>query len=335
MKNGSTTDRERNREGFYDDYWHTAPKQPAESADPRVRGAVDRETYYAKRDAYYAERDAYYAERDAYYARQEAPEADDEYEYEYEDAPDGGRAKRTVRRRKRRRRRSHPFRVLLTLLIIAGLAAMLLGTPPMSNALGERLSGRSAVLLIVVAEDGRHTDSVMLVTFEQKDHRVRTLTLPADMVAEDGAEPRVDGAYALGGVTELMRLAEDLLGFPPDGYFLLDGEWLHRAGELAGLPAGGGFSGGADDVLAALQRLLSPSSLRSARELWRLFRARTRTDLTVRNLFWVARVLVKADLGKMPAEALPGRLVVREDSAYRTVDRPAAAQVLKDYSPFI
>ena len=334
MRNNPTSGRDDGREDFYDNYWDTPPKKPAESADPRVNGAADRESYYARRDAYYAERDAYYAERDAFYARRRASGGGED-EYDYYDEDDEPAPARSGRKRRRRRRRRHPFRMILTLLILAGLAALLMGTPPRSDTLGERIPGRSAVLLVVVGADGRTTDSVTLVTMEQRGHVVRTLAIPGDMYAEDGLAPRMDEAYGSGGIQSMMKLAEDLLGYAPDGYFLLDAECLERASALAGLPWAESFSGTAGEVLTALRQLATSEAITSLPELWRLFQGRTRTDLTVRNLCWVARVLVKADLNKTPTQVLPGRLVVSESGAYRTVDRPGAAALRADYSPYL
>ena len=329
------------QEEFFDDYWAEPPKQPRENLDPRSLTAVDRERYYARRDAYYAERDAYYAERDAYYARRRA--RDDEYEYDDEDDDTDDRPARRApsRRRKSRRRKRHVARNLLLLLILAGLIAMLMGTPPVGAGEGTRLSGRSAVLVAVVAEDGYHTNAVRLVTLEQKTHSLRVLDLPGDMHAEDNPGLRLDEVYGVSGggragARGLMTLSAELLGFVPDGFLLLDAETLNRAAALVSGAKSEGFPDSAGEAVALLKRIFSASNMKALPELWRLFRTRTETDLSVLNCFWVARVLIKCSASAVTSDVLPGELIVSNNgTAYRTVDRPAAHTLLRSYSPFV
>jgi len=331
------------REEYFDDYWAEPPKQPRETLDPRSLTAVDRERYYARRDAYYAERDAYYAERDAYYARHkvrrdEEAGYDDEDEDDYDDRP----ARRSSKRRKRRRRRKpHVIRTLLILLILGGLAAMMLGVPPIGAGEGTRVSGRSAVILAVVGEDGYHTDVVYLVTLEQKSHSLRILELPGDMHAENDPALRLDEAYGASGggrpgARGLTALCGELLGFVPDGYLLLDGQTLDRAAAIVNGAKSEGFPTTATEAVALLKRVFSASNLRALPELWRLMRTRTETDLTALNFCWGARVLVKSNPKTVNTEVLPGELIVSSNgTAYRTVDRKLAYTLLRSYSPFV
>ena len=333
-------DRANDREEYFEDYWAEAPVQPRESLDPRSLTAVDREKYYARRDAYYAERDAYYAERDAYYARKKvrAEEYDDEDDEDnYDDRP----VRRAPRRSRRRRRKSHAVRNLLALLILGALALMLLGIPPIGAGEGTRISGRSAVVVAVVAEDGYHTDSVLLVTLEQKTHSVRVLELPGDMHAEDNPALRLDEVYGVSGggragARGLMTLCGELLAFVPDGYLLLDGESLNRAAAIVNGAKSEGFPNNTAEAVTLIKRMFSASNMKALPELWRLIRTRTETDLNVWNYFWAARVLVKCSPSAVKSEVLPGELIVSSSgTAYRTVDRKSAHTLLRSYSPFV
>ena len=333
-------ERQNDQEQFYDDYWAEPPKQPRENLDPRSLTAVDRERYYARRDAYYAERDAYYAERDAYYARRKARAPEYEYdddEDDYDDRP----ARRAPRRKRSRRRRPHVFRTVLVLLLVGVLAALLLGVPPIGPGDGTRIDGRSALIVAVVAEDGYHTDKVMLVTLNVKTHTLRVLDLPGDMHAEDNPGLRLDEAYGVSGggragARGLVSLCGELLGFAPDGFLLLDGETLNRAAAMVNGAKSEGFPSSASEAVALLKRLFSASNLRAIPELWRLMRTRTETDLSPWNWCWAARVLVKCSPSAVKTDVLPGTLVVSNNgTAYRTVDRPAAHALLRDYSPFV
>ena len=330
------------QEDYFEDYWAEAPRQPRETLDPRSLTAVDREKYYARRDAYYAERDAYYAERDAYYARRKVREQEyddeDDYEEEYDERPEP-RAPR--RRKSRRRRRRHVLRTLLALLLLGALAAMLLGVPPVGPGEGTRLSGRSALIVGVVAQDGYHTETVLLVTLEQKTHAVRVLSLPGDMHAEDDPELRLDEVYGvsgggLAGARGLVALCSQLLAFTPDGYLLLDAATLDRAASIVEGAKSEGFPTTADEAVHLVKKIFSASNLRALPEIWRLLRTRTETDLTPWNFFWVARVLVKSNAAAVKAEVLPGTLIVSPNgTAYRTVDRSLAYPLLRSYSPFV
>ena len=330
------------REEYYDDYWSEPPKQPRETLDPRSLTAVDRERYYARRDAYYAERDAYYAERDAYYARRKA-RRDEDADYDDEDDYDDERpARRSSRRRKnRRRRRPHIIRNILILLILGALAAMMLGIPPVGTGEGTRVSGRSAIILAVVGEDGYHTDTVFLVTLEQKSHSLRVLELPGDMHAENDPALRLDEAYGASGggragARGLVALSGELMGFVPDGYLLLDGQTLNRAAAIVNGAKSEGFPTTANEAVALLKRVFSVSNMKALPELWKLMRTRTETDLTALNFCWGARVLVKSNPKTVTTEILPGELIVSSNgTAYRTVDRKAAYTLLRSYSPFV
>ena len=338
-------ERPNDQEQYYDDYWAEPPREPRQNLDPRSLTAVDREKYYARRDAYYAERDAYYAERDAYYARRRARNGGEEYEDDeddYEDEEYDERPARRARKRRRKSRRKHHFlRDLIVLLLLGAIVVMLLGVPPRGPGDGTRVDGRSAVLLAVVSADGYHTDTVLLVTLEQKTHAMRILDLPGDMHAENNPALRLDEAYGASGggragARGLVTLAGELLGFVPDGYLLLDAQTLDRAASIVNGAKSEGFPNSADEAVRLLKRVFSASNMKAIPELWQLIRTRTETDLTFLHFSWAARVLVKCSPSSVKTETLPGELIVSPDgSAYRTVDRPLAHTLLRAYSPFV
>ena len=176
------------QEDYFAD-WNTPPEEyPAAG---RHLSPEAREEYYAERDAYYARRDAYYAQRDAYYAQREreAREADgddgygdDEYGEEYaedavdepeeeeedisyapEDAPAAPPPPGEKPKKKKRRRKGGFLRFLVTLVLLAVLAAVLVGKAPVRNPDNlDRISGRSTILLCGTDEDGARTDTILL-----------------------------------------------------------------------------------------------------------------------------------------------------------------------------
>lgn len=58
------------------------------------------------------------------------------------------------------------------------------------------------------------------------------------------------------------------------------------------------------------------------------------TDLSVRNLLWIARVLLKADASAMETEVLPGWADMAGAYSVYMIERSAADQMLKEYDPW-
>ena len=89
-----------------------------------------------------------------------------------------------------------------------------------------------------------------------------------------------------------------------------------------------------DFIKTALAQWLRPASLRALPGLWELYQSRAETDLTPRNLLWIARVLIKTDPYAIAAEVLPGRADMAGDYSVYVVDKDAAAAMLKNYDPY-
>ncbi len=77
-------------------------------------------------------------------------------------------------------------------------------------------------------------------------------------------------------------------------------------------------------------------------KLWELFRSRMTSNLSFRQVMWIARVLAKSDLGAMAEAVVPGELTLppgagEDDSQVRPlylVDADALAALLDAYSPY-
>ena len=370
------------REDYFDDYWETEEK-PAKSVT-RHMNESQREQYYRQKDAYYASRDAYYAKRDADYAAMEDDGYDDDYADDEDDDEVPGRFTRertAPRRRRRRRRKGHFFRRLVLLLLFAGLIALLLGTPPVRNPYQlKRADSHSTVLLGATYKDGSGADTVMLLSLKRGEEGVRLLSIPTDIYAPEYPVPILGAAYGAGGEEELMRAAEKVLGFSPDGYLLLDLDFFIRAADLLGgldfsvprdmeytdetlaldmtFKAGdqhlsgrqvvslvrcwagrNGENGDAQALRellrAAFSQWLRPSTLGSASELWTLFRRNADTDLTVRNLLWIARVMVKTNPETVSVDVLPGWTEGAGAYSVYVLERSGTDALLRKYDPYL
>lgn len=251
------------QEDYFAD-WNTPPEDyPAAG---RHLSPEAREEYYAERDAYYARRDAYYAQRDAYYAQREREEqladdedGEDEYDEEYadeeatpeseeeedvsyapEDAPTalpepGGKPKK-----KKRRRKGGFLRFLVTVVLLAIIAVVLVGKAPVRNPDNlDRISGRSTILLCGTDEDGTRTDTILLLTLDRSEGSIRLLSIPRDTYAPAYYVPKINSAYgAVGGgekgMEQLMEQVKNVVGFMPDAYALVDLTAFVEAVDLLG-----------------------------------------------------------------------------------------------------
>ena len=398
------------QEDYFAD-WNTPPEEyPAAG---RHLSPEAREEYYAERDAYYARRDAYYAQRDAYYAQREreAREADgddgygdDEYGEEYaEDAVDEPEEEEDISyapedapavppppgekpKKKKRRRKGGFLRFLVTLVLLAVLAVVLVGKAPVRNPDNlDRISGRSTILLCGTDEDGTRTDTILLLTLDRNEGSVRLLSIPRDTYAPAYVVPKINSAYgAVGGgekgMEQLMEQVKNVIGFLPDGYALVDlGAFVEAVDLLGGLDFDVPMDMDYDDpdqnlfihlrageqhltgeqlmwvvrfrsgyanadigrtevqravLKTAMKQWLRPKTLAALPGLWRIYQENLTTDLSVRNIVWIARVLLKSMGGDMEANVLPGYAAMAGDASVYMVDSYAASAILPDYSPY-
>ena len=399
------------QEDYFAD-WNTPPEEyPAAG---RHLSPEAREEYYAERDAYYARRDAYYAQRDAYYAQREreAREADgddgyvdDEYGDEYaedavdepeeeeedisyapEDAPAAPPPPGEKPKKKKRRRKGGFLRFLVTLVLLAVVAVVLVGKAPVRNPDNlDRISGRSTILLCGTDEDGTRTDTILLLTLDRNEGSVRLLSIPRDTYAPAYVVPKINSAYgAVGGgekgMEQLMEQVKNVIGFLPDGYALVDlGAFVEAVDLLGGLDFDVPMDMDYDDpdqnlfihlrageqhltgeqlmwvvrfrsgyanadigrtevqravLKTAMKQWLRPKTLAALPGLWRIYQENLTTDLSVRNIVWIARVLLKSMGGDMEANVLPGYAAMAGDASVYMVDSYAASAILPDYSPY-
>ena len=252
------------QEDYFAD-WNTPPEEyPAAG---RHLSPEAREEYYAERDAYYARRDAYYAQRDAYYAQREreeraADEEGEEYEEKYgedyaddadepeeeeddvsyapEDRAETLEEPKEKPKNKKRRRKGGFLRFLVTVIVLAIVALVVIGKAPVRNPDNlERISGRSTVLLCGTDEDGMRTDTILLLTLDRNEGSIRLLSIPRDTYAPAYYVPKINSAYgAVGGgekgMEQLMEQVKNVVGFMPDGYALVNLSAFVEAVDLLG-----------------------------------------------------------------------------------------------------
>lgn len=134
-------------------------------------------------------------------------------------------------KRKKRRGCGCLIWALVILALLAGLAygaLWLFGRLDGDDGVRTRKDGVSTVLIAGTDDSGLRTDTLMLVTVDEKEKTYNVLSIPRDTLTYASySVPKINGAYGYYGGGEtgmeaLLDLVEDCVGFQPDGYVLID-----------------------------------------------------------------------------------------------------------------
>ena len=95
------------------------------------------------------------------------------------------------------------------------------------------------ILICGTDDDGTRTDTIIIAHLDANDHTVALLSIPRDtpVATGGGGLMKINSVYAGGGKDGMERLAarlKDLLGFPVDGYVLVDLEAFQKTVDLVG-----------------------------------------------------------------------------------------------------
>lgn len=86
-----------------------------------------------------------------------------------------------------------------------------------------RKDGFYTVLLVGLDKVGMNTDVIMVASFDDKNKKVDVINIPRDtLVDADRDIKKINGAYGQGGLAQLKREVESVVGFVPDMYALVD-----------------------------------------------------------------------------------------------------------------
>lgn len=106
-------------------------------------------------------------------------------------------------------------------------------TPP-----PERKGDWFQTFLLVGTDDGNgNADTIMVAAFDTRNNKVGVLSIPRDtLVNEPRQVKKINGAYGVGGVKELLRETSELVGFPIDHYIKVDiAAFVALVDELGGI----------------------------------------------------------------------------------------------------
>lgn len=95
------------------------------------------------------------------------------------------------------------------------------------------------ILICGTDGDGTRTDTIIIAHLDANDHTVALLSIPRDtpVVTGNGGLMKINSVYAGGGADGMQRLSarlNSLLGFPVDGYVLVDLEAFKKTVDLVG-----------------------------------------------------------------------------------------------------
>ena len=154
-----------------------------------------------------------------------------------------------VNKPKKARHRRRPGCGCLTALLIPVLIlALLIGgvsmyvRPPKTDApIGARKSGTSAILLCGADLGGVRTDTMMLLYVDSTSKEAGLLTLPRDTYTRTayGLDVKLNSAYGRNdcgeeGMAVLLDYVQDILGYRPDGYVLVELPVLEELVDMMG-----------------------------------------------------------------------------------------------------
>lgn len=277
---------------------------------------------------------------------------------------------------------------VLIIAILVGLFSMLLSQPKTDQPIGERKKGVSAVLLCGADLGGYRTDTMMLLYVDSKNKDVGLLTLPRDTytVTTGGYDAKLNSAYGRNdcgeeGMAALFDYVQNILGYRPDGYVLVELPTLEKLVDTMGgvdfdvpvtvefeqskqhdeihLDPGMQHLDGAAAMAvlryrygyynqdigrqdtqkaflkAALKQWMTPGNLGKVKDVLKLLREETMTDLSDRNFYWLAWNVLRSGITDIRTDTLPGYAdYVGDQSFYILYPNDTVELVNEFYNPY-
>ena len=113
--------------------------------------------------------------------------------------------------------------------------------PMAEESLGRRKENTATILLCGTDKDGTRTDTMMLLFLDGKDNQIGLLSLPRDTLTytSKGKRAKLNSAYGRNGCGEegmewTLNYVQDIIGYRPDGYILVDMELVPQIVDLMG-----------------------------------------------------------------------------------------------------
>ena len=121
--------------------------------------------------------------------------------------------------------------LVLVLVVLAGSVHFLIAKQPEADTdagLGARKAGCATILVAGTDEGGYRTDTMMLFSVNRATGSMSLVSIPRDtLIYCEYAVPKINSAYGWAsggedGMQQLLKRVEEIIGFAPDGYVLVD-----------------------------------------------------------------------------------------------------------------
>lgn len=276
-------------------------------------------------------------------------------------------------------------------VMIGGAVAMVLAVmlvfnwifavPTSADSIGSRKRDTAAVLICGTDWEGARTDTMMLLYMSGSDKQVNLLSLPRDTytITSSGNGAKLNSAYGRNGsgaegMEGLLDYVQEIIGYRPDGYVLVDMDMVPRMVDLMGgldvevpmtfdlggehLDAGMQHLNG-DQVLqllryrkgysmqdldrvkvqrsvikAALEQWVSLSHIGDVAAALELVQENSLSSLSVNNYLWMAKTVL-LNMGNLESHTLPGYATYIGDVSYYVLYRQDVADLVNQfYNPY-
>lgn len=277
----------------------------------------------------------------------------------------------------------------MTVLTLFGVLALCLTLAfswlfqrPESNVpIGARKKDTSTVLICGTDKDGTRTDTMMLLYMSGSEKQVGLLSLPRDTytITSSGNGAKLNSAYGRNGtgaegMEGLLDYVQEIIGYRPDGYVLVDMTLVPQIVDLMGgldvevpmtfdladqhLEAGMQHLDGAQILqllrfrkgytMQDLDRIkVQRSVIKAAMEQWvsaahipdlgdalDLVENNSLTNLNARNLLWMGKTIL-LNMDDLQSDTLPGYATYIGDVSYYVLNRQDVADLINDrYNPY-
>lgn len=305
-------------------------------------------------------------------------------EPEYEDQPVQRSAPRKKEKKRKRRRGCGCgcFTWLLVFLAAIVAAVFLIFQPPRSeDSIGSRKLDTATVLICGTDEDGTRTDTMMLLYLSGTERQASLLSLPRDSytITSSGNAAKLNSAYGRNGtgaegMEALLDYVQDIIGYRPDGYILVDFTLVPQIVDIMGgvdvdVPMDMSVSGislkegyqhlNGEQVLtllryrkgyatadlarvevqrtvlkACIEQWLSADHLKDALDAVSLLENGSISSLSTNNYLWMARTLLMG-MGNFRNDTLPGYADYRGGVSYYILNKSEIADLINEaYNPY-
>ena len=263
----------------------------------------------------------------------------------------------------------------LVIAMAIGIGMWAFDMPETADSIGQRKRDTAAVLICGTDKDGTRTDTMMLLYLSGSEKKVGLLSLPRDTytIATAGYAAKLNSAYGrnncgVEGMEALLDYIQDIIGYRPDGYVLVDMTTVPQIVDLMGgvevdvpqtitqdeytIEEGLQQLSG-EEVLALLrhrksyatadlgrievQRLVveacmkqwvSVSKLGNVKQALEMVEETSITNMGTRNYLWIGKTLLTSLSGGITTETLPGYADYIGDASYYILNAEEVAEMI-------